>query len=89
MNLVPHGLAADHRVLYAERSAAGPLLVTGERSAGVYDLLEYLVVDEARRKLPDALYLLTIGTPTRLSSELAGLSHTRERASSTPLTRRP
>ena len=77
VNLVPLGLAADHRVLYAERSAAGPLLVAGERSAGVYDLLEYLVVDEARRKLPDALYLLTIGTPSRLSSELAGLPHQR------------
>ncbi|MGI9145299.1 MAG: hypothetical protein ACR2IK_01915 [Chloroflexota bacterium] len=55
VNLVPLGLANDHRVLYAERSAAGPLLVAGERSAGVYDLLEYLAVDEARRKLPDAL----------------------------------
>jgi len=77
VNLVPLGLAADHRVLYAERSAAGPLLVAGERSAGVYDLLEYLAVDEARRKLPDALYLLTIGAPTRLSPELAGLPHQR------------
>jgi len=77
VNLVPLGLAADHRVLYVERSVAGPLLVAGERSAGVYDLFEYLVVDEARRKLPDALYLLTIGTPTRLSPELAELPHQR------------
>jgi nucleoid-associated protein YgaU len=77
VRLVPIGLAGDRRVLYANSSATGALLVAGRASAGVHDLLATLVVDRARRQRADELYALTIASPTRLEPLLAELPHQR------------
>ncbi len=74
---IPLGVAGDRRILHAERSMAGTLLVAGQAVSGVHELLAYLVVDEARRQRPDELYLLTVARRDRLNPLLADLPHQR------------
>jgi len=77
IRLLPIGLAGDRRVLYANSSTAGAMLVAGRTSSGVRELQAALVVDRARRQRPDELYLLTIASPARLEPRLVELPHQR------------
>ena len=70
VELFPIGLAADRRVVYAERSS-GPVLVAGAAPSGVYEVLSAFVVDRVRRDSPEDLEVITIARGDRLSPILA------------------
>jgi hypothetical protein len=75
VRLAPIGVAGGRRVVWLDPDGAGPTLVAGDAQAGVYELLAWLLLDQARRFEPDDLSLVTIASPARLDPLLADLPH--------------